>query len=112
MRAIGIIPARLGSTRLPRKILREIAGRPMLSHVHAAASSCRGLTDVIVATDSEEIIEFGTKHGWQVRMTSPTHASGTDRIWEVASRMSADVYVNIQGDEPLARREHIEALLA
>jgi 3-deoxy-manno-octulosonate cytidylyltransferase (CMP-KDO synthetase) len=64
-----------------------------------------------VATDSEEILGLGTKYGWQVLMTSPEHQSGTDRVWEVASRLPADVYVNIQGDEPLTRPEHIEVLL-
>ncbi len=111
MRAIGIIPARLGSTRLPRKVLREIAGRPMLDYVHAAAASCPGLADVIVATDSEEILKAGEKYGWRTVMTSPDHMSGTDRVWEVASRNQADVYVNMQGDEPLARSEHVETLL-
>lgn len=112
MKAIGIIPARLGSTRLARKVLREIAGRPMLSHVYEAAASCSGLAEVIVATDSEEVLEVCRKHEWHARLTSPDHASGTDRVWEVASDTPAEVYINIQGDEPLARREHIEALLA
>jgi 3-deoxy-manno-octulosonate cytidylyltransferase (CMP-KDO synthetase) len=112
MKAIGVIPARLGSTRLARKVLREIAGRPMLSHVYEAASSCGGLAEIIVATDSDEVLEVCRKQKWHARLTSPDHASGTDRVWEVALETPADVYINIQGDEPLARREHIEALLA
>lgn len=111
MTSIAIIPARLASTRLPRKVLREIAGRPMLAHVVEAARLCPQLADVIVATDSEEVLAVCKKHGWRVEMTSSAHSSGTDRVWEVAQRIPADVYVNVQGDEPLARPKHISALL-
>src|SRR5947209_8043789 len=112
MRAIAIIPARLASTRLPRKVLREIAGRPMLAHVVEAARRCPELADVIVATDSDEVLAVCRQNGWRAEMTSASHRSGTDRVWEVAQRTPADVYVNVQGDEPLARPEHISALLA
>jgi 3-deoxy-manno-octulosonate cytidylyltransferase (CMP-KDO synthetase) len=111
MKAIAIIPARLGSTRLPRKVLREICGRPMIAHVHDAAAACSRLSEVIVATDSEEIAEVCRRNGWSFRLTSPQHRSGTDRVHEVAQTVEADVYVNVQGDEPLARREHLDALL-
>ena len=111
MHAIAIIPARLASTRLARKILRELAGRPMLAHVVEATQRCRQLRDVIVATDSDEILALCRRNGWRAEMTSPKHRSGTDRVWEVARRTPADVYVNVQGDEPLARPEHIDALL-
>ena len=111
-RAIAIIPARLASTRLPRKVLREICGRPMLAHVVEAARECPQLAEVIVATDSDEVIAVCKQNGWRAEMTSPAHRSGTDRVWEVAQRIPADVYVNVQGDEPLARPEHISALLA
>jgi 3-deoxy-manno-octulosonate cytidylyltransferase (CMP-KDO synthetase) len=110
--AIAIIPARLASTRLPRKILREICGRPMLAHVYEAARACTQLQDVIVATDSEEIATVCRQNQWRYRLTSPEHRSGTDRVHEVAQTIDADVYVNVQGDEPLARREHLDALLA
>ncbi len=112
MRAIAVIPARLASTRLPRKILRSIAGRPMLAWVYEAARAAAGLADVIVATDSDEIMDVCRRHGWNARMTSPAHRSGTERVHEVASSVAADVYVNIQGDEPLTRPEHVAALLA
>jgi 3-deoxy-manno-octulosonate cytidylyltransferase (CMP-KDO synthetase) len=112
MKAIAIIPARLASTRLPRKILREIAGKPMLARVYEAARACKQLDDVIVATDAEEIMAVCRKHGWRAEMTSNQHRSGTDRAHEVSERTAADVYVNVQGDEPLARPEHIDALLA
>ena len=111
VKAIAIIPARLASTRLPRKILREIAGRPMLAHVYDAARACAQLQDVIVATDSEAIATVCRQNGWHYRLTSPEHRSGTDRVHEVAQTVDADVYVNVQGDEPLARREHLDVLL-
>ncbi|HVP53366.1 MAG TPA: 3-deoxy-manno-octulosonate cytidylyltransferase [Candidatus Eisenbacteria bacterium] len=111
MKSVAIIPARLASTRLPRKILREINGRPMLAHVYDAARSCPLLDDVIVATDSEEIAVVCRSHRWSVRMTSPTHSSGTDRVHEVAQFVAADVYINVQGDEPMTRREHLDVLL-
>jgi 3-deoxy-manno-octulosonate cytidylyltransferase (CMP-KDO synthetase) len=111
VKAIAIIPARLASTRLPRKILRDLNGRPMLVHVYEAARACSGLHDVIVATDTEEIAAVCRNNGWSVRLTSPAHRSGTDRVHEVAQLVDADVYINVQGDEPLARREHLEVLL-
>ena len=109
--AIAIIPARIASTRLPRKVLRDIAGRPMLAHVYEAARACPQLQDVIVATDSEEIATVCRQNGWHYRLTSPEHRSGTDRVHEVAQTIAADVYVNVQGDEPLARREHLDVLV-
>ncbi len=111
MKAVAIIPARIASTRLPRKILRNINGHPMLWHVYHAARACEALDDVIVATDSDEIANVCHANGWNVRMTSPDHRSGTDRVHEVAQTVAADVYVNVQGDEPLARREHLDVLL-
>ena len=111
MRAIAVIPARLASTRLPRKVLREIAGRPMLAWVYEAARSSPLLADVIVATDSDEVMDACRQNGWNARLTSSQHRSGTDRVYEVACTGAADIYVNVQGDEPLARPEHIEALL-
>ena len=84
----------------------------MLAHVVEAARRCPQLADVIVATDSDEVLAFCNQNGWRAEMTSASHRSGTDRVWEVAHRNSADVYVNVQGDEPLARPEHITALLA
>src|SRR6267142_2972257 len=111
MNIIAIIPARLASTRLPRKVLREIAGKSMLARVYEAAKASSLLYDVIVATDSEEVMQVARANGWKAEMTSAEHRSGTDRVYEVARRIPADVYVNIQGDEPLARPEHLDALL-
>jgi 3-deoxy-manno-octulosonate cytidylyltransferase (CMP-KDO synthetase) len=111
IRVVAVIPARLASTRLPRKILRPIAGRPMLAHVYEAAKRSLLLHDVIIATDSEEILQVAHEHGWNAQLTSDKHRSGTERVYEVAQRIKADVYVNLQGDEPLARPEHFTALL-
>jgi 3-deoxy-manno-octulosonate cytidylyltransferase (CMP-KDO synthetase) len=111
LRTIGVIPARLASTRLTRKVLREIAGRPLLAWVVEAAWACPQLERVIVATDSDEVGELCEASGWQWEMTSADLASGTDRVHAVAQLHDADVYVNIQGDEPLLRADHIVALL-
>lgn len=111
MKAIAIIPARIASTRLPRKILREIDGRTMLDRVYNAARGAAMLDEVIVATDSQEILDVCRRNGWNARMTSDQHRSGTDRVHEVAQTVDADVYVNVQGDEPLARPEHLTTLL-
>ena len=111
LRTLGVIPARLASTRLPRKVLREVAGRPLLAWVVEAARACPQLDRVLVATDSEEVAEFCRRIGCAVELTAANLASGTDRVHAVAQLHDADVYVNIQGDEPLLRPEHILALL-
>jgi 3-deoxy-manno-octulosonate cytidylyltransferase (CMP-KDO synthetase) len=111
MQAIAVIPARLASTRLPRKMLREIAGQPLLAHVYRSVRSSPLLHDVVIATDSDEILELCHKNGWQARMTSAAHQSGTERVHEIANFVAADVYLNIQGDEPLTRPEHVKSLL-
>jgi 3-deoxy-manno-octulosonate cytidylyltransferase (CMP-KDO synthetase) len=111
MKAIAVIPARLASTRLPRKMLREIAGKPLIGLVYEAVRSSLLLGDVFIATDSEEIMDVCRKHDWKAQMTSATHRSGTERVHEVSDREAADVYINVQGDEPLTRPEHIADLL-
>ena len=111
LRAIAVIPARLASTRLPRKMLREIAGKPLIGVVYEAVRSSPLLKDVIVATDSEEILRICLDHGWNAQMTSSVHRSGTERVHELSGRENAEVYINVQGDEPLVRPEHIATLL-
>ena len=111
MKAIAVIPARLASTRLPRKMLREIAGKPLIGVVYEAVRASPLLAEVLIATDSEEIMAVCRKHGWKAQMTSPAHRSGTERVHEISSRVAADVYINVQGDEPMVRPEHIAALL-
>ncbi len=111
MKAIAVIPARLASTRLPRKMLREIAGKPLIGLVYEAVRSSPLLDRAIVATDSDEILAVCRQHGWEAEMTSSHHRSGTERVHEVSGRLMADVYINVQGDEPLTRPEHIATLL-
>ena len=111
MKAIAIIPARLASTRLPRKMLREIAGKPLIGVVYEAVRSSSRLADVIIATDSEEILAVCRRHDWKVQITSANHRSGTERVHEISEREAAEVYVNVQGDEPLTRPEQIATLL-
>jgi len=112
MKVVAVIPARLASTRLPRKMLREIAGEPLLAWVYEAVRRCSSLDEVVVATDADEILELCRRRGFVVRMTSTAHRSGTERVHEISTVIPADVYLNVQGDEPLTRPEHIESLLA
>ena len=98
-----VVPARLGSTRLPNKVLRNLAGKPLIQWTWQAACNS-GATQVIVATDSAEVASVCANFGACVQLTSPEHASGTDRVNEVAARQGwADeaIVVNLQGDEPL-----------
>ena len=111
MKAIAVIPARLASTRLPRKMLREIAGKPLIGVVYEAVRASSLLAEVLIATDSEEIMTLCREHGWKAQMTASAHRSGTERVHEVAGREAADVYINVQGDEPLVRPEQIATLL-
>ena len=111
MKAIAVIPARLASVRLPRKMLREIHGRPLVLWVYQAVRSSPLLDDVILATDSEEILQVCRKHSCNAVMTSPNHRSGTERVHEVSESVPADVYINVQGDEPMIRAEHIAKLV-
>ncbi|MGA3194805.1 MAG: 3-deoxy-manno-octulosonate cytidylyltransferase [Terriglobales bacterium] len=112
MKVVAVIPARLASTRLPRKMLREVAGVPLLARVYQGVRRSSSLDQVIVATDSEEILSFCEQQGFAVRMTSTVHRSGTERVHEISTVIEADVYLNVQGDEPLTRPEHIESLIA
>lgn len=111
MKAIAIIPARLASTRLPRKMLREIAGKPLIGVVYEAVSRSSLLADVTIATDSEEILSVCREHGWKARMTSSAHSSGTERVHEISADVAAEVYINVQGDEPMVRPEQIASLI-
>ena len=108
----GVIPARLGSTRLPRKVLRLIAGKPMVEWVWRAAVASGLMHQIVVATDSEEVRSFCKEAGIPCAMTSPECASGSDRVYEVSRQIEADIYVNIQCDEPLLTPEHFAPLLA
>lgn len=111
LKIMGVIPARLNSSRLPGKALREIAGRPMIHWVYENAKRSPLLTDLIVATDSPEIQRSCEAASIPVTMTGE-HPSGSDRLHEVMGRTDGDIYVNIQGDEPTLRPDHLELLLA
>jgi len=112
MNVVAVIPARLASTRLPRKMLREIAGVPLLARVYEGVRRASSLAEVIVATDSDEIRSFCEQQRFNVQMTSTAHRSGTERVHEIATVIAGDVYLNVQGDEPLTRPEQIESLIA
>lgn len=111
-RTLAVIPARLASFRLPRKVLRDLAGRPMLAWVYEAARACPQLDHILIATDSQEVLALCRANDWPALLTSPDLPSGSDRVHAVAQLHPADIYVNLQGDEPLLRPEHISALLA
>ena len=100
LRIAAVIPARLASTRLERKVLREIAGRPMVEWVWRAAAGSGLMDPVVVATDSDEVADVCRERGIPVAITSSHCASGSDRVREVARQIDSDIYVNIQGDEP------------
>ena len=92
-------------------MLRELAGKPLIGVVYEAVRSSQLLADVIVATDSDEILQVCRQRGWKAEMTATSHRSGTERVHEISNRMAADVYINVQGDEPMTRTEHIATLL-
>jgi len=111
LRVLGIIPARLESTRLPRKPLRLICGHPMIAWVYHRARQAPSLNHLLIATDAQDILDYCRGASIPAEMTSSAHRSGTDRIVEVMGREPADIYVNIQGDEPMVTGEHIELML-
>jgi len=108
---MGVIPARLASTRLPGKVLREIAGKPMIYWVYHHSRRSPLLADLVVATENEEVKQYCESQRIPVTLTG-RHPSPTDRVHEVMTRTDAEVYANIQSDEPMLRREHFELLLA
>ena len=109
MKIVGIIPARFGSTRFPGKPLALVAGKPLLQHVVEQSQQAKSLSEIIVATDDTRIWEVA-QNFCRVEMTRPEHPSGSDRIAEVAERISCDAIVNIQGDEPLIDPNVIDAV--
>lgn len=109
MRVVAVIPARYASTRLPGKPLSKIHGKPMIQWVYERTRQARGLDSVLVATDDTRIMEAVAGFGGQAVMTSSELQSGTDRVAAVAEMHPADVYVNVQGDEPMMDPGAIEA---
>jgi 3-deoxy-manno-octulosonate cytidylyltransferase (CMP-KDO synthetase) len=111
MKSVIVIPARYGATRFPGKSLARIKGRPMIQWVWEAASCSRLTEQVVVATDDERIADVAAKFGADVVMTKKSHRSGTDRMAEVADKISAQLYVNVQGDEPLLSPAAVDDLI-
>lgn len=110
MKTAAIIPARMGSTRFPGKVLALLGGKPIVQWVWERTKASKA-DEVIVASDSEEVIRAVEAFGGKAQMTSPDHPSGSDRIWEVASKLDCDIIINVQGDEPSMPPELIDRLI-
>lgn len=112
IKVLCVIPSRIASTRLPRKALLPIQGKPMVQWTYENASRCRSLTKVVVATDSLEIAEVISRAGGAVEMTDPALPTGSDRVAVVAERYpEMDVIINLQGDEPFIKPQMLDALI-
>ncbi len=108
---LAVIPARYASTRFPGKPLVPIAGVPMVVRVWRRTRAAARVDLAVVATDDDRIARVCRDHGAAVEMTSPAHATGTDRLCEVAERRAAEIYVNVQGDEPLIAPGAVDAVI-
>ena len=111
MKIIGVIPARYQSSRFPGKPLADICGKPMIWWVYSQCLKVDELDEVYVATDDERIYESCLENSINVIMTSNMHKTGTDRVGEVAEKIKADLYVNIQGDEPMLEPQTIRSAI-
>ena len=111
MKIIGVIPARLGSTRLPRKALHKIKGKFLLQWVYERAVTYKGFDSLVIATDSQDIADAAQSFGADVVLTSATHESGSSRVYEASKNQDADIVVNVQGDEPLIDALVLEKLI-
>ena len=111
MKIIGVIPSRYQSSRFPGKPLAEICGKPMIYWVYQQVMKVKEFDEVYVATDDSRIEEACKKYDMNVIMTSDKHQTGTDRLGEVAEKIEADFYVNIQGDEPMIEPETIQKVI-
>ena len=111
MRAVVAIPARMKSTRLPGKVLADINGKPMLWHVYQGASQAQRISEVWIITDSQEVYDQASSWGAQVLMTEEHWPSGTARIASVANNLTAEIIVNVQGDEPLINGGVVDSLI-
>lgn len=107
MNTTVIIPARMSATRFPGKPLADICGKPMIQWVYERAAQAKYVSNVLIATCDQEIIDAVSAFGGEAVMTSDKHRSGTDRLAEAASYLDADLIVNVQGDEPLIDPESI-----
>lgn len=112
MKAVAILPARMGSTRFPGKPLAKLLGKPMIQHVWERVSRAKGLADTVVATCDPEIADACRAFGAPFVMTSSAHERASDRVAEAAKTVKADVYVLVQGDEPMTSARMVDAALA
>ncbi|HTR22311.1 MAG TPA: 3-deoxy-manno-octulosonate cytidylyltransferase [Gemmatimonadales bacterium] len=112
MTAVALIPARLGATRFPGKLLATLGGKTVIRRTYESVAATRLFDDVLVVCDSEAIEEEIVRHGGRAVRSTRSHDSGTDRIAEVAESLAADVVLNVQGDTPFTQREPLERLLA
>ena len=112
MEILGVIPTRMGAVRFPGKPLADLAGRPLVRWVYEAAAACTLFDRVVVATPDTEIVDVVRSFGGDAVLTSPHHPTGTDRVAEVAATSTADVVVNVQGDQPFVTSEMLEQLVA
>jgi 3-deoxy-manno-octulosonate cytidylyltransferase (CMP-KDO synthetase) len=110
VQVLAVIPARFASSRLPGKALLSLAGKPMVQHVYERVGRAKKVSRVVVATDDERIAQAVRGFGGEAMMTRSDHRSGTERVAEVAAKISADVYINVQGDEPLIEPAAVDAL--
>lgn len=112
-KVLGIIPARIGSTRLKNKPLVDISGKTLIQRTYESCKKSTLLDELVVATDSQEIIKHVTSFGGKALMTNPNHNSGTQRCIEIAERniSNFDIFINIQGDHPILDIEHIDPLV-
>ena len=111
MDAIGVIPARYGSTRFEGKVLKDLCGKPVIQHVYERAKKAKMLDDLIIAADDDRIIKTVEGFGGKVVFTSKAHSTGTDRLTEVVNAIDVKIIVNIQGDEPLIHPMTIDDLV-
>lgn len=112
MKVVGMIPARLESSRLPEKALADICGLPMVVHTYLRSSFAKKIDDLYVVTDNDKIRRAVEEHGGKVIMTGRHHKTGSDRLAEACQTVECDVIVNIQGDEPLVDPFHIDAIVS
>lgn len=111
MKTIAVIPARYASTRMPGKPLADVLGKPMIWWVYHAAKACAKLDDVLIATDDARIAEVCAQYDMKCVMTSPDHDTPTGRIWEVSTKVDADLYLQLMGDEPLVNPAAFDLIL-
>jgi 3-deoxy-manno-octulosonate cytidylyltransferase (CMP-KDO synthetase) len=112
MNIVAIIPARLASTRLPRKVLAEVCGKPLIQHVWDRVSRAQSIDSLIVAADSLEVVQVVAGWGGKAILTDPACQSGTERIASILEKLDADLVLNVQGDEPLVDPGMLDALVS